>query len=398
MSKVENNGNRYWHFFIPELENFVGEEKMKFVKDELLKEDPSIFTNYDQKRQEGENDSYICSLIRQDSIEDFITHVTRYNISPLSEISPSIFETNSFLIDNKNTTLIEYSAFFGSIQIFQYLLTNEAELTPSLWLYAIHSKNAELIHLLESNEVPPPKSDKKEKRKRVKTSSQNYEHCFIESIKCHHNDIADYIENNFLDQKKKNSQQNEEIISNCIKYHNYLHFQNDSIIDHGFFYLNSYHYDKLFELLLKKKEKSIEKKMIQYSNIQTAAENNEIEVIYSFLLKMQEISGRLFKYTKIKQAVIPSSVTSIGDSAFSGCSSLTQITIPSSVTSIGYSTFYGCSSLHPDIIQLINSIKANKNNKSQLSSDNNNINRRSPWVRNDDQNKSSTQSLLNINN
>ncbi len=43
--------------------------------------------------------------------------------------------------------------------------------------------------------------------------------------------------------------------------------------------------------------------------------------------------------------IIPPHVTSIGDRAFSGCSSLTNIEIPNSVTSIGDRAFSGCSSL-----------------------------------------------------
>ena len=42
---------------------------------------------------------------------------------------------------------------------------------------------------------------------------------------------------------------------------------------------------------------------------------------------------------------IPQGITSIGDSAFSGCSSLTSISIPDSVTSISDGTFYYCTSL-----------------------------------------------------
>ena len=49
--------------------------------------------------------------------------------------------------------------------------------------------------------------------------------------------------------------------------------------------------------------------------------------------------------TKILSAVVDDGVTSIGFSAFDGCTSLTSVTIPEGVTSINASTFNGCSSL-----------------------------------------------------
>ena len=47
----------------------------------------------------------------------------------------------------------------------------------------------------------------------------------------------------------------------------------------------------------------------------------------------------------VTNLVLPDSVTTIGDNAFYGCSSLTSVTIPDSVTTIGYSAFYNCSRL-----------------------------------------------------
>ena len=49
--------------------------------------------------------------------------------------------------------------------------------------------------------------------------------------------------------------------------------------------------------------------------------------------------------SSLTDIAIPNSVTSIGDNAFWYCSSLTNIAIPNSITSIGNSAFYECSSL-----------------------------------------------------
>ena len=58
-----------------------------------------------------------------------------------------------------------------------------------------------------------------------------------------------------------------------------------------------------------------------------------------------KIGANAFSKTYLKGVSIPSSVISIGDNAFSGCTGLTSITIPKSVTSIGDYAFEGCKGL-----------------------------------------------------
>jgi len=49
--------------------------------------------------------------------------------------------------------------------------------------------------------------------------------------------------------------------------------------------------------------------------------------------------------SSLTSVTIPNSVTTIKEYAFSNCSSLTSVTIPNSVTTIGDNAFNGCSSL-----------------------------------------------------
>ena len=63
-----------------------------------------------------------------------------------------------------------------------------------------------------------------------------------------------------------------------------------------------------------------------------------------------------------KNTVIPYSVTSIGDWAFSGCSSLTSVTIPNSITSIGEGAFSYCDGLESIIVEEGNTICDSREN------------------------------------
>ena len=165
-------------YFSPEIKAFKNDENRKMDENE--------FKIFEEKRKIGENDELIYTLIRKDSIDDFIIYINKTNFSVTSQIKESKFETNSFLMKNNEISLIEYAAFFGAIQIFNYLRLNNVELKPSLWSFAVHGNNPELIHILEENHIEMPKN------------------VYEESIKCHHIDIMNYLKNYFFENEAKN--------------------------------------------------------------------------------------------------------------------------------------------------------------------------------------------------
>lgn len=244
--KYDKNGSRYCHFFIPEIKKFINS---KLIEDELIKSDPDIFTNYDEKRRLGVNDSYICSLIRDDLIEEFVSYVTQSNFQLSSNVPHSIFETNEYLIEN-DPTIIEYAAFYGSIKIFQYLKFNEVEITPTVWKFAIHSKSAEMIHLLETNCIE------------MDNKNELYKSCLFESIKCNHNDFASYIQNNLFAKENINiSVLKEQVIDCALHYCNYCYLPND-YDDCEFFYFCFYGYFNAVNCIINMKKDDFDKNRI----------------------------------------------------------------------------------------------------------------------------------------
>lgn len=151
--------------------------------------------------QEGENDYDICKLIRQDSINNFISYVNEKNVRLNSNIPFSLFETNQFF-QHRTVNLIDYAAFFGSVQIFKYLLKSNVTFDTNILEFAVHGRNPEIIHLVE--ESLHDESRIREKRNQfgfgLHFSDQNKLKgpikALTESIKCYHNEIAYYIEQN----------------------------------------------------------------------------------------------------------------------------------------------------------------------------------------------------------
>lgn len=212
--------NKYDDYFCPEMKPFFSDLQTKELPE-----------NFEEKRRIGENDSFICQIIRDDLIDDFIIYINQTNININSTINQSIFETNNYLISRK-LTLIEYAAFYGSIRIFIYLQSKNVELTASLWFDAILGRNAELLSRIVETVTKP---------------SHTYLFYLELAINAFHNEIAFYIIDNFIPN-------NENVENLGLKYYNFDFILPETINKSSFFILCQYKFEYLVKILLKEIE------------------------------------------------------------------------------------------------------------------------------------------------
>ena len=321
--------NKYFYYLA---KPFLDKEKQQAIEFDLSQKDDKIFENFEEKCKKGENDDFLCELIRNDEVEQFIRYVNQ-NVIPLnSVIHTSIFETNHFLLKHENkTTFIEYASFFGAIQIFQYLRLNSIELTESAWIYSIHSNNPELFSLFRENINLP-------------YNEAFFSRLLKEAVKCHHNDIANYIIENYVRNKYM-------LNKFAFRYHNFSFLTCDMKRDLDFFSAIKYHHNKLAKIMMKTDD-YVKLKINNGSALKLAANYNNQDIVDIFFPKIGNVIEKSFfkNNKKMEKIIIPPTIVQIKESAFQDCISLKEVVIPPSVTSIGPYAFNKCKLLNHVII------------------------------------------------
>lgn len=234
MDSLSTYKKTYLKYFSPEIKNL----NISMNKDDI--------NSFEEKRRKAENDCRLCQLIRSDSINDFISYVNS-NVFEIDSLIPdSIFETNSILLDKKSS-IIDYSAFYGAIKIFKYLIANKASVDKDIWLFAMHGNNPEILHILEDQQIVP-------------NDDADYKKYFYESLKCHHNDFSAYFQDNYMNNIADLDKL--EMFSIALKYHNYAFFPTTVKNKFVFYDFCQYDYCLLVDLFLKNIKINVAAKVI----------------------------------------------------------------------------------------------------------------------------------------
>lgn len=156
----------------------------------------------ESKCYDGKNPNPIAQAIKNDDISTLQMLLSKENISINSSIPYSVFEISYFLTNEPS--LIEYAAFSGSVQCFKFLLLQTEIMIPeTITRFAIAGGNYDIIHLIESQDIPFTSDDL---------------NCAVEFFR---NDVAEYLieSSNCLDT-------NHESVFTSIAFYNVDYFVN----------------------------------------------------------------------------------------------------------------------------------------------------------------------------
>lgn len=132
---------------------------------------------HDEKYKEIENNKLRLAL-KTDDIDTFQKILSETNMPFDARISESTIE--NFLRFPMSISLIEFAVEFNSINIFKFLIMNDAKFDNEMNFIAIKSRNYEIVHLLESRDTE-------------KFALES----FISAISCWNDEMKEYIMNNY---------------------------------------------------------------------------------------------------------------------------------------------------------------------------------------------------------
>ena len=189
----------FFKFFCKE----IYESKVYHENDEkdLQRLVQNLDDNHDIYCRKGVSINPFAKIIREDDIDTFQEYVSQNNIRINGSINTGVYEScNLFAAETHEVTIIDYAAYYGSINIFKFLIMNGARVTNSTKISAIVGGNLEIIHILEQE------------------NSAFNQFCLTIAIIYNQNDIFDYLISNHGLEIAGDS------LKQCIKFSNFSIF------------------------------------------------------------------------------------------------------------------------------------------------------------------------------
>lgn len=140
MYEIQESDQQFFSYSIQRLQN------QEFLNEIVKQKEKHL-----ELRIKGRNHHQIAEIIRNDDIQQFQELVSQTNVNLNSKVPYSFYEDCEFINKKKEMPLlIEFAAFFNSINIFKFLWINGIRGTQTSLQFAIAGGNYEIIHLFES--------------------------------------------------------------------------------------------------------------------------------------------------------------------------------------------------------------------------------------------------------